>query len=179
MLNLQLANKYSRAIFLLAQEEGKLTEYGDELKALSADMEGSKELTAYFSSPLIPTAPKKELAGKVFGDELSPMVMNFLQLLLDKQRVLLLPEIAKEYEDYANEAQGILVADVTTARELGAPQGEVLAKKLSDLTGKTVKLRRHLDPKLIGGAVVRIGDRLIDGSMRSRIKALETKLMAK
>lgn len=178
MLNLQLASKYSRAMFLLAQEEGKLAEYGQELMALASDIQGAPELKAYLESPMIPGQAKQEAVQKIFGGELSPMMMNFLRLLLDKQRVSLLGEIARQYEDLSNEAQGILVADVTTARTLSDALGERLITKLGEVTGKTIRLRKHLDEKLIGGAVVRMGDTLLDGSLKSRMKALEAQLLA-
>ena len=178
MLNLQLAIKYSRAMFLLAQEEGKLVEYGQELQSLFSDIEGTPELKAYLESPMIPRQAKQEAVQKIFGGELSPLVMNFLRLLLDKQRISALGEIVRQYENFANEAQGILVADVTTARSLSDSLGERLMAKLGEVTGKKIKLRKHLDEKLLGGAVVRMGDKLIDGSLKSRMKALEAQLLA-
>ena len=178
MLNLQLAIKYSKAMFLLAQEEGKLVQYGAELKALAEAVEDAPELKAFLESPMIPRQAKQEVAEKVFAGELSPMVMNFLRFLLDKQRVPLLGEIVNQYENFSNEAQGILVADVTTARVLSEALGDRLKTKLGELTGKQIKLRTHLDEKLLGGAVVRMGDTLIDGSLKSRMKALEAQLLA-
>ena len=168
MLNLQLAIKYSKAMFLLAEEEGKLAAYGAELKALAEAVEATPELKAFLESPMIPRKAKQEAVDKIFAGELSPMVMNFLRLLLDKQRVALLGEIA----------QGILVADVTTARVISEALCDRLKAKLGELTGKTIKLRKHLDEKLIGGVVVRMGDTLVDGSLRSRMKALEAQLLA-
>lgn len=178
MLNLQLATKYSRAMFLLAEEENKLTEYGEELKALASDIEGAPELKAYLESPMIPRQAKAEAAEKIFGGALSPMMMNFLRLLLDKQRVSIVGEIARQYENFSNEALGILVADVTTARAMSDSLDKKLVAKLGEVTGKTIKLRKHLDEKLIGGVIVRMGDKLVDGSLKSRMKALEAKLLA-
>ncbi|MBR1760019.1 MAG: ATP synthase F1 subunit delta [Schwartzia sp.] len=178
MLNLQLATKYSRAMFLLAEEDGKLAQYGAELRALAEAVAGTPELKAFLESPMIPRQAKQDATEKIFAGELSPMVMNFLRMLLDKQRVALLSEIVQQYENFANEAQGILVADVTTARVLSEALGDRLKAKLSELTGKTIKLRKHLDEKLIGGVVVRMGDTLIDGSLKSRMKALEAQLLA-
>lgn len=178
MLNLQLAAKYARAMFLLAEEEGKLDAYGRELRALLSDIESAPELKAYLSSPLIPRQAKREAVQKIFAGELSPVIMNFLLLLLDKQRIGLFAEIVRQYEDLSNEAQGIVVADVTTARGLSDGQGQKLSETLGKLAGKTVKLRKHLDERLIGGVVVRMGDRLLDGSLKSRMKALEAQLLA-
>ena len=179
MLNLQLANKYSRAIFLLAQEENKLDQYGKELKQLSADIDSFPELKTYLASPMIPVQAKKEVAAKAGAEEgLSPMVQNFFSLLVEKGRSELLDEIVSEYENFANEAQGIVVADVTTARDLNGSQADRLSNKLAEITGKTIKLRPHLDPKIIGGVVVRMGDKRIDGSLTGKLQALQAELLA-
>ncbi|WP_462331466.1 ATP synthase F1 subunit delta [Schwartzia sp. (in: firmicutes)] len=179
MLNLQLANKYSRAIFLLAQEENKLDEYGKELKQLSADIDSFPELKTYLASPMIPVQAKKEVAAKASAEEgLSQMVQNFFCMLVEKGRSELLDEIVSEYESFANEALGIVVADVTTARELKASQAESLSGKLAEVTGKQIKLRPHLDPKIIGGAIVRMGDKRIDGSLTGKLQALQAELLA-
>ena len=179
MLNLQLANKYSRAIFLLAQEENKLDEYGKELKQLSADIDSFPELKTYLASPMIPVQAKKEVAAKASAEEgLSPMVQNFFCMLVEKGRSELLDEIVSEYESFANEALGIVVADVTTARDLKASQAESLSGKLAEITGKQIKLRPHLDPKIIGGAIVRMGDKRIDGSLTGKLQALQAELLA-
>ena len=99
MLNLQLAHKYARAIFLLAQD-GKLTEYGEELKRLVADIDDVSELKEFLASPMIPTAAKKETVEKCFAGDYSPIIVNFLCYLIDKQRGFLLKEIAREcYEE--------------------------------------------------------------------------------
>jgi len=179
MLNLQLANKYSRAIFLLAQEENKLDEYGKELKQLSADIDSFPELKTYLASPMIPVQAKKEVAAKASAEEgLSPMVQNFFCMLVEKGRSELLDEIVSEYESFANEALGIIVADVTTARDLKASQADSLSSKLAEITGKQIKLRPHLDPKIIGGAIVRMGDKRIDGSLTGKLQALQAELLA-
>lgn len=178
MLNLQLARKYARALFLLAQEESRLEEYGAQLHQLCDDIAAVPELSAYLSNPSVPKPAKKEVAKSVAKDEgLALQVENFFLLLVDKGRLTVLKDIANEYENFANEALGILVADITTARDLGEPQARSLTAKLSSLTGKKIKLRCHQDAKLVGGMVLRMGDRRIDGSLVTRIQALRDGLL--
>ena len=98
--------------------------------------------------------------------------------MVEKGRSELLDEIVSEYENFANEAQGIVVADVTTARDLNGSQADRLSNKLAEITGKTIKLRPHLDPKIIGGVVVRMGDKRIDGSLTGKLQALQAELLA-
>lgn len=178
MLNLQLARKYSRAIFLLAQEENKLVEYGQQLTEVSQVIFGQADLKAFMTNPLIQAKSKRELVTKLFREDVSHTVFNFLMLLIDKKREALLEEISHEYEVYSNQARGIVIADVTTARIMGEVQSASLKSKLEEVTGKTIKLRPHIDAAIIGGAVVRMGDKRIDGSITGRMQALQAELLA-
>ena len=179
MLNLQLAKKYSRAIFEIAQEENKLEEYGRDLAALKSDVFGNEDLKAFLTNPRIPRAAKRDLAQKLFGGEVSHVVNNFLLLLIDKQREILLGAIEEQYKELANQAQGIVVADVITAQPLSDEYAQKLQTKMQDVTGKKITLRQHLDADIIGGIVVKIGDRRIDGSIAGRMEKLKAQLLAR
>ncbi|MDY4414989.1 ATP synthase F1 subunit delta, partial [Selenomonas sp.] len=122
MLNLQLARKYSRAIFELAQDEGKLVPYGEELASVLKDLNSVPGVWGYFSNPELSRDDKKALVKKMYDGELSTDVYHFLLLLVDKRRMTLLPAIVEQYEALSNEARHIIVADVTTARPLSAAQ---------------------------------------------------------
>ena len=178
MLNLQLARKYSAAIFELAQEENKLVEYGKELAGVCQDLASVPAAEAFLANPQIEIKAKKELIAKLFAGELSKNVYHFLLLLIDKRRITLLAAIEEEFSKLSNEAQSILIADVTTAEPASADQQQKIADRLADLTGKQVKLRLHEDEKLIGGVVVKIGDRRIDGSVAGRLETLKKELLA-
>ena len=178
MLNLQLARKYSRAIFELAQDEGKLVPYGEELASARKDLDRVPGIWGYFANPELSRGDKKALVKKLFEGELSKNVYHFLLLLVDKRRMSLLPAIVEQYEAFSNEARHIVLADVTTARPLSKKQQEKLEDKLEVVTGKTVKVRLHEDPKIIGGVIVRIGDKRIDGSVTGKLSALAGELMA-
>ena len=178
MLNLQLARKYSKAMFELAQEEGKLVPYGKELASVKKDLGSAPQLKGYLANPQIQRQDKKELLKKLFEGELSKTVLNFLYLLVDKRRIELFDAIEDIYRSLSNEARGIVVADVTSAGELTSSQQEKLRQKLASVTGKEVTLRTHLDESLIGGVVVRIGDKRIDGSVRGRLQEMTAQLLA-
>ena len=135
MLNLQLARKYSRAIFELAQDEGKLVPYGEELASVLKDLNSVPGVWGYFSNPELSRDDKKALVKKMYDGELSTDVYHFLLLLVDKRRMTLLPAIVEQYEALSNEARHIIVADVTTARPLSAAQKDKLEDKLEVVTG--------------------------------------------
>ena len=177
MLNIQLARKYARALFELAQEEHKLVEYGQELTDVRKGIESVPVAEAFLSNPQVERQAKKELIKKLFEGEVSEDVYHFLLLLVDKRRIGLIAAIDDLYRRFSYEAQGIVVADVTTAQPATEAQQQKIQARLEQVTGKTVKLRLHENDKLIGGVVVKIGDKRIDGSVAGRLAALRKELL--
>ena len=173
MLNIQLATKYARAIFELALEEEKLDEYDKYLNQVQADVFSLPEAVKFFQNPLIPHQAKKDLLTKAFKDELSAEVMNFLLLLVDKNRIGIFNEIYEIFTGLKNQEQGILVADVVMAFPLTKTQENQLTKKLAAITGKKIQIRKHEDKSILGGLIVTIGDKRIDGSAAGRLRALK------
>lgn len=178
MLNIQLARKYGMAIFEIAQEENKLDAYGQELSEVSQAIFAQAELKDFLTNPQIQPQDKKTVLLKLLQAEISPLMMKFLLLLVDKRRMGLLEAINDCYQELSNKAQGIIVADVTTAYDLKAELMTRLTSKLEAVTDKKVKLRTHSDAGIIGGIVVKIGDTRIDGSVTGRLQALKAELMA-
>ena len=178
MLNMELARKYARAIFELACEENALSAYGNDLAKVQQTYVDCPELKAYLCNPNIPPAPYSSLLQHLFADDVRQMLLNFLLLLLDQRRMLVLEAIRSICVQLLHEKLGIAVADVTTVEPLSETQKAELMEKLGRVTGKEVSLREHRDPSLIGGVVVRIGDRRIDGSIKGRLAAMTAELMA-
>lgn len=178
MLNIQLARKYGMAIFEIAQDEKKLEKYGKELDEVSQAVFSQAELKDFLTNPQIQPQDKKEVLLKLLKSQVSPLMMNFLLLLVDKRRMGLLEAINACYQELSNKAQGIIIADVTTAYDLKAELKARLSSKLESVTGKKVTLRTHNDKSIIGGIVVKIGDTRIDGSVTGRLQALKAELMA-
>ena len=100
--------------------------------------------------------------------------MNFLMLLVDKKRIGVFNEIYDIFTSLKNKEQGVLIADVTTAFNLTKKQQDALIKKLTTLTGRTIKIRTHKDASILGGIILKIGDKRIDGSAAGRLRALQT-----
>ena len=176
MLNIQLATKYARAIFELAQEENKLDDYDNDLSLIQDDIFTIPDAVTFFKNPLVPHQAKKDLLTKAFKGEISDNVMNFLLLLTDKNRIGIFNEIYEIFTNLKNDAQGILVADVTTAFPLTKAQESKIGMKLAAVTHKRIQIRRHEDKNILGGVIVRIGDKRIDGSAAGRLQALKSSL---
>ncbi len=178
MLNLQLARKYAMAVFEIAQDEDKLVAYGEELRLVSQVTSSHMELRGFLANPQIQPKAKKELLTKLFQDELSKTVFNFLMLLVDKRREVLIEAIEHEYAMLSNKARGIVLADVTSALPMTDSQSARLQAKLAEITEKSIQLRLHVDEKILGGVIVKMGDKRIDGSVVGRMQSLKEQLLA-
>ena len=177
MLNIQLASKYATAIFEIAKDEKNLDGYGKDLAKVHDDVFSIPEAVKFFQNPLVPHKAKKDLLVKAVGKEVSATVMNFLMLLVDKKRIGVFNEIYDIFTSLKNKAQGILVADVTSAFPLNKKQQDALIKKLTSLTGRKIQIRMHKDASIIGGLILKIGDKRIDGSVSGRLNGLKSSML--
>ena len=177
MLNLQLAQKYATAIFEIAKEENKLVPYGEELAMIRENLFQIPQARAFFQNPQIQNEAKKEVLKKCLKGEVSKNIFNFLLLLVDKRRIGVFEAIEDEYRKLSNRERGIIIADVTTVRGMNRKQQEQLQNKLATITKKKVQLRLHEDEKILGGVIVKIGDKRIDGSIAGRLAAMRQQLL--
>ena len=173
MLNIQLASKYATAIFEIARDEENLDGYAEDLAKVRDDVFAIPEAVKFFQNPLVPAQAKKDLLTRAVGKEVSVTVMNFLMLLVDKKRIGVFNEIHDIFTSLKNREQGILIADVTSAFPLSKKQQDALIKKLTSLTGRKIQIRPHKDTSILGGLILKIGDKLIDGSAVGRLRALQ------
>ncbi len=173
----KLAEKYSMALFELAEEQNLLDVVKDELDAVSALLMGDAELKGFISNPRVPMVAKHDVLKQVFADKVQPFVFNFLLLMTERKREAVLPEIIRDYKRFLNEKNGIIEAHVTTARALSVEEQESLARQLGKKLNSQVVLEKTIDPGIMGGVIVRVGDKLIDGSVGRQLKRLEMALM--
>jgi F-type H+-transporting ATPase subunit delta len=171
--------QYANALADVALAQGAAEPLLKELTAFGAIYEGSPELRNFLANPAVNRQAKHGAIEKLVGRlRASKILRNFLFVLADKQRTRLLPEIIAAFQEVIRKRQGITEAEVSSAVELNARQKAELAATLERLTGKRVEAKYSLEPALLGGAVVRIGDTVYDGSLRSRLNELRTRLVA-
>jgi F-type H+-transporting ATPase subunit delta len=175
MLKGAVARRYASAIFEIAKERGDLDQWREALGAMR-DVLTTPQVALFLENPKVSFDKKKEVVDSVMPD-LAPLQRNLLYLLIDKRRTEIVDSVSTEYEALLNDYRGIAYADVTTAVPLSAPEEVALADKLSRLSGKEIRLRSSVDPAIIGGVVARIGDRLIDGSVKGRLTALRQRMV--
>jgi F-type H+-transporting ATPase subunit delta len=177
MLSGAVARRYAQALFELAVEVKLLNEFEVQLKALAKAISDNPEIQKVLFHPQISPANKQELLHKIFEGQLSPQIKNFVNMIIDRRRQNFIVDIYTEYKQLADNAHNILEARIKSAVALGEQQQAQLQSNLSKLTGKSIRLVAEVDPSLIGGVVVKIGDRVIDGSVAGRLAKLREALV--
>ncbi len=171
----RIARRYAQAAFEVARERGQVEGWLNELERLVELLEGT-EAGAFLAAPHIPFEAKQQFIGQALAGFL-PEVRNLVLLLVRRRRIRLLRRIFEEFSQLANEYRGVVVAEVTSAVPLEDADKAVIIRQLSELTGKRVILRTRVDPAILGGLIVRVGDKLIDGSVRTRLERLREALI--
>ncbi len=178
MRNETIARNYAEALLELARRAGDLDGWGAMVGGLSDAIERDPRLANFLAAPQIPAEDKKRIVGKAFSDAVPRHLVLFLQKLIDNRRQLLLPEIAVEYANLVDETSGRVHAQVTVAREASKEDRERIAAQLSKALGKVVVPHVVVNPSILGGVIVKVGDRVMDGSVRKRLSLLRGKLLA-
>jgi F-type H+-transporting ATPase subunit delta len=165
-----IARRWARAIFELGKETNAVARLSEDIGAFADTYAGNAELSGVLDNPLVPDNSREALIVDIASRMgLSDMAKNALRLLAQKRRLAALPLIARQLARLSDEAQNIVRAEVTTA---GPASDDYLAKlraQLEKATGKKVSIVHRVDKSLIGGVVTRIGDRVIDGSVKTRL----------
>ncbi|MEJ2587240.1 MAG: ATP synthase F1 subunit delta [Deltaproteobacteria bacterium] len=177
MIDSKVSRRYAKALLSLGQEDGNYTEYGENLKEFGAFCADNKEFIQVVSNQLFSVEERKKILDVVLGKSKFPdLLKNFLRLLLDKNRIGAIEEISDYYSKLTDDISNITRAEVTTARTLAGDAQERLKKALADFTSKDVKMVVREDEALIGGLVVKIGDMVLDGSVKAQIEGLKESL---
>ena len=168
------AKRYAEAAYLIAREDGKQDAWLSGLTSM-AKLFGDRDAQAFLRNSRVPTADKAQLVEKGLAGA-DPLVLNLSRLLLRRNKTALGPQIREAFQELMDEANGISHATVTSAVPLTAGDVSAITQKLTTMTGGPVVVATTVDEGILGGLVVRIGDRLIDGSTKSRLVALKRQL---
>jgi len=163
---------YARAMLDVVAAEGDADRLTDELVLVARAFGESEELQGSLIDSLIPFEKKQAIVSDLIGRRTSGVTVSLVNMLIGVGRIKDFSDITKRMMELAAEAEGEVVADVTSAIELDAATQERLATRLSEVTGKRVKLHVTVDPSVVGGLVAQVEDTLFDGSVRSRLLEL-------
>jgi len=177
MISRTVAGRYAQALFDAARER-KLTQAIDgELAAVGGELADNADFRLLFTGRALSTTEKKDLITAVFGNCAERLTLNFLCLLVDKERENWLPDIIDVYHQLCIDEQGILQARLVTPRPAGAEFQAELARLLEEDYGKKLEFTCSTDPKLLGGAVVKIRDQVIDLSLKKQFQMIREEML--
>ena len=170
MKSLSVARRYAKALLLIGQANGEAESYRVELEGISRLLNEVKEFEPVISNPSYGTAVRKNILIAII-DKINPsaVMKSFLFLLFDKGRFGFIRDINQSYQKMADELKGIARASIVSATELPNETIEKIKKSLSEMTKKEIKLEVEQDPSLIGGIVTKIGDLVLDGSIKTQL----------
>ncbi len=178
MIDGTVAKRYAEALFEVAKENNQLEKIEADLKLVAEVMQQTELLMDFLRHPQIDGLAKKELIKTAFKDSISSISENFLSQLIDSNRVEFFEEILKMFIKYANEVRGVIDVEAITAITLDDANKTKVIETLKQKFNKQVRLQNIVDPSILGGIIVKIGDRVYDGSINKQLKLLERSLMA-
>ena len=169
-----IARRYAKALVQLGAESNKVEAFNAELACFNETLDANRNLSTLFSNPAYGAEDKRKILLDVAAKlAVSPIIANFLQLLLDRNRMACLPQIVASYSKLADELSGVVRPVVTSGMPLADQQVAGIKDALEKSTGKKVQLTVQVDPSLIGGVVTKIGDRIFDGSVKTQLDRIQ------
>ena len=167
----EIAAVYARSLFEVAKEQDKLDAVRDQLGEFADALSETRELQVFFFSPYFSTAEKQDgLDRTVSGAD--PIVVNFLNLLIENHRMPVIFRVRHAYDDLWEQENRLLPVQVTSAVELDEATVKQIGDRIAEQTGQRVELSATVEPDLLGGIIVRVGNQVLDASVRNRLESL-------
>jgi F-type H+-transporting ATPase subunit delta len=177
MRDTTIARNYAETLLALAGKAKELRGWGAMLTDVADAMEQNATLRLFLESPRVSAAQKNAVLATAFQDRMPRLMVRFLQTLVTHRRQMLIPEIAREYLDLVDAAEGRMHARVTVAQETSDADRSAIAAQLSRMFGKEVIPHLTVDPSIMGGVIVHVGDTVLDGSVRKRLSTLRRRML--
>jgi len=171
----QVARVYAQALFEAARDARAVEQVGDDLGGFVAALAASAALRDVLADPQVDSAAKRRVLAEVTRGA-HPLLANVLQLMLERGRFAAVDDLRRAYEAVAVVEQGVVEVEVVSAVELAPETEKKIAARVQEATGRRVELARRVDPSILGGLVLRIGDIIVDGSVKAGIRQLRRKL---
>src|SRR5688572_29472073 len=167
----EIAAVYARSLFEVAKEQDKLDEVREQLGAFADALDDTRELQVFFFSPYFSTQEKEDGLERAVADA-DPVILNFLKLLIEKHRMPVLFRIRATYDSLWEEENKLLPVEITSAVELDKEIVTQLGDRIAEQTDRKVDISAHVDPDILGGIVVQVGNSVLDASIRNRLDQL-------
>lgn len=173
-----IARNYAEALLELARRAEDTAGWGKLIDDVAGGMRENITLTRFLESPKISEAQKCDVLFEALGDRVPRHFLRFLQALIRKRRQMLIPAIAAEYHDLLDASENTVHASVTVARDISESDQNGIAAHLSRVLGKRVVTHMHVNADILGGVIVKVGDTVMDGSVRRRLATLRGRMLA-
>jgi len=174
----RIAGQYAEATLELACAQKVEEQILTDLSAVNKAINAEADMSTILRHPSVPAADKKQLLVQMFQRNVNDLTMRLLQLLADKRRLQLLPALESEYRASLRKRKNVVKASLVSAEPLRDATVQNIVNKLAAKLGKRVELDAAIDRSLIAGAILRVGDEVIDGSLRGRLQTLEKELLS-
>ena len=178
MRDTTIARNYAEALLALARKSDDLPGWGRMIDDVASAMQRDERLLRFLEAPQISADQKNAVLEKAFEDRAPRLFLRYLQRLVKNRRQMLIPEIADEYRDLVDEAEGRIHAQVTLAKQPDEDERAAIARQLTHTLGKPVVPQVRVNPNILGGIIVRVGDRVMDGSIRRKLGILRGRMLA-
>jgi ATP synthase F1 delta subunit len=167
----EVAEVYARALFEVAVDQDKLDEIHDQLGQFADAVDENRDLARFFFSPYFSTEEKKDALGRAV-EGADPAFMNFLEALLERHRMPVIFRIRTRFDQLWKEERKLLGVEVTSAIALDEATVREIGERIGEQVGRTIELSRNVDPEILGGIVLRVGNVILDASIRNRLEQL-------
>ena len=167
----EIASVYARSLFEVAQEQGRLDDVRDQLGEFADALDSNQEMQVFFFSPYFSTPEKEDGLDKVVTDP-DPILKNFLRLLIEKHRMPAVFRVRRTFDELWQLENRLLPVEVTSAIELDKQTVKQIGDRIGEETGQKIELSERVDPDILGGLIVRVGNSIIDSSIRARLDSL-------
>ena len=173
-----IGRNYAETLLVLAKREKNAEEWGALIESVAEGMREDRMLRTFLESPKIAAAQKIEILQKALGKRVPHLFLPFHETVIMKRRQMVIPAIASEYRALIDESEDRVHATVVVARDPEEPEKDALKRQLSRLFGKRVVPHYSLNPAILGGVIVKVGDTVMDGSVRRRLATLRSRMLA-
>ena len=172
-----IARRYARALLQVTRDHGDIPAADEHLRTLVAALKDDREIQTFLKNPRVPAARKREALHAALEATGAPATLaSFVSVLCRARRAALLPAVAEEFARMADEARGVLAAGVSSAAPMAPADLERVRERLAADSGKEVRIEAEVDGALLGGIAVRIGNKLVDGTLRARLEQMRSVL---
>lgn len=175
----QVVSPYAEALMSMAKANDLTDRIAEDMSFLHDALEASDDLSSFLANPLLPDDAKKEVLRQVASEQVHPYTLNFLMVLVDRKRILLLSDVCNRYKELLRQLNQTVLAEVVSAVPISDEQKDAVRQKVIDITGaRAAELETSVDPDLIGGVVIKVGSQVFDASLRGQLRRIGLSLKA-